>query len=471
MTIALIGPAGSGKGTQAIKVVSKYDWLHISTGDLFRAALKKSTALGLLGQRYMSRGELIPDEVVDAMIEEQLLKIHPEKDVLFNGFPRTRYQAEFLDQLLEKMDRKLDAVIYLKVSDEEILNRLPGRIVCQVCHTPYHVKYKPPARDGVCDRCHGPLYRREDDRPDIMRVRLKVSHRVTGALAGYYQHTGRLIIVDGNGTIDAVADSALTAIDTVLRREAISATPEETTQIQALISEVTRLTPEEAQPTLNLVLLGGPGSGKGTQADQLKTNLELPHIATGDIFRENLKNQTDLGKLAKAYMDRGDLVPDDVTESMVKDRLDRPDTEKGFIMDGFPRTIGQAEALTEMLVALNRRIDAVLHIRVSDEEIVSRLSGRLICRNCQTPYHCKFNPPTQEGICDACGGELYQRDDDNPATIRTRLKTYHGQTAPLIDYYKKAGLLIEINGEGDVAAVTESTLAAVQNITNLRVTA
>ena len=190
-------------------------------------------------------------------------------------------------------------------------------------------------------------------------------------------------------------------------------------------------------------------------------NLSYPHIATGDLFRENLKKETDLGKLAKSYMDRGELVPDDVTEGMVSERLARPDTEAGFIMDGFPRTLGQAEALTDILNDMQRRIDAVLYIKVSDEEIINRLSGRFICRNCQTPFHVKFKPPSQEGVCDACGGELYQRDDDNPETIGARLKTFHGQTAPLIDYYSKAGLLIEIKGEGDVSDVTKRTMASV----------
>jgi adenylate kinase len=464
MTIALIGPSGSGKGTQADRIASQFDWLHISTGDLFRESLDKRTALGLLGQRYMSRGELVPDDVVDAMIEEWLLKIRPEKEVVFDGFPRTRYQAEFLDALLEKMNRHLQAVIYLKVSDAEILHRLPGRLICRTCQNPYHTKYRPPAREGICDKCRGPLYHREDDTSEIIRNRLKVSHRVTGPLADFYQRTNRLIIVDGEGSIQEVSNKIIAALDAVQRRSALAATREETEQIQALKGEVTALTPEQAPPGLNIVLLGGPGSGKGTQAEQLRNSLKLPHIATGDLFRENLKNQTDLGKLAKSYMDRGELVPDDVTESMVRERLSRPDTEKGFILDGFPRTVGQAEALTEIITEMQRRIDTVLHIKVSDEEIVNRLSGRLICRNCQTPFHKMFKPPKEEGVCDVCGGELYQRDDDNPATIRARLKTYHGQTSPLIDYYSHAGLLTEIEGEGDVSDVTSRTMAAIKEL-------
>ncbi|HEX9922115.1 MAG TPA: adenylate kinase [Anaerolineae bacterium] len=206
---------------------------------------------------------------------------------------------------------------------------------------------------------------------------------------------------------------------------------------------------------MNIVLFGGPGSGKGTQAEQLSREFELKHISTGDLFRENLKNQTDLGKLAKTFMDRGELVSDDITEAMVEERLARPDTATGIILDGFPRTLAQAEALTEIMAHLNRQIDGVLYLKVSDAEIVRRLSGRLICRNCQTPFHKEFNPPSQAGICDVCGGELYQRDDDNPETIRAQLKTFHRQTAPLINYYREAGLLIEIDGEGDVSQVSQ----------------
>ena len=223
-------------------------------------------------------------------------------------------------------------------------------------------------------------------------------------------------------------------------------------------------TPPGAGTGGGFILVGGPGSGKGTQAEQICKQLNLPHIATGDLFRDNLKRQTDLGKLAKTYMDRGELVPDDVTDAMVQERLGRPDTAAGFVLDGFPRTMHQAEALTEMIAHLGRRLAGVIYINVSDEEIVNRLSGRLICRNCQSPYHTQFKPPAKPGICDLCGGPLYQRDDDNPQTVRARLKTFHGQTGPLIEYYQKAGLVAEIAGEGNVAQVTARTLAAAKKL-------
>jgi adenylate kinase len=180
------------------------------------------------------------------------------------------------------------------------------------------------------------------------------------------------------------------------------------------------------------------------------------------LFRENLKNATKLGELAKGYMNRGELVPDDITEAMVEERLARAETEGGFILDGFPRTLPQAETLTEMLARLGRPLAGVLYIRVSDDSLVERLSGRWICRSCQTPYHLTFRPPARAGLCDKCGGELFQRDDDKPETVRARLKTFHKQTEPLIEYYRRAGLLTEVDGEGDVSRVSRSAQASVQ---------
>jgi len=215
-----------------------------------------------------------------------------------------------------------------------------------------------------------------------------------------------------------------------------------------------------------LVLLGPPGAGKGTQAERLQEELELPHVASGDIFRENIRNETGLGLLAKGYIDQGQLVPDDVTVAMVRDRLQRPDCNLGAILDGFPRTQPQAESLDTMLADMGRQLDGVFYIAVPDEELVRRLSGRWICRQCQTPYHSMFNPSANEGVCDACGGELYQRDDDKPETVRTRLKVYHQQTSPLIDYYRQAGLLVEVDGAGGIETVSAAFWEAARKLAN-----
>jgi adenylate kinase len=210
-----------------------------------------------------------------------------------------------------------------------------------------------------------------------------------------------------------------------------------------------------AQDPRFIVLLGPPASGKGTQAARLREDLGLPHIASGDLFRENLTNATELGLKAKVYMDRGELVPDDVTIAMVMDRLGQPDCANGAILDGFPRTIAQAEALDEALVAEGHEISAVPNIAVPDEVLVERVSGRRICRTCGEAYHVKFNPPKEPGVCDNDGGELYQRDDDKPETVRKRLKVYWEQTSPLIDYYRDKRVLIEVNGDQSIDAVTE----------------
>jgi adenylate kinase len=213
--------------------------------------------------------------------------------------------------------------------------------------------------------------------------------------------------------------------------------------------------------TRYLVLLGGPGAGKGTQADRLAERLGIPHVSTGDLFRDNLKRQTELGSLAKGYMDRGELVPDRVTVSMLHQRLLQPDCAKGAILDGFPRTEAQADALEQLLADLGSRLVTVLYIKVPDEILLARLAGRWTCKVCGTMYHQLYSPPQQAGVCDKCGGELYQRPDDTPATQERRIKVYLAETAPLIDYYTKRGLLVEIDGQPGIEQVQAQLLAAI----------
>jgi len=210
-----------------------------------------------------------------------------------------------------------------------------------------------------------------------------------------------------------------------------------------------------------IVLLGPPASGKGTQAARLREALNLPHVASGDLFRENLKNETELGLKAKGYMDRGDLVPDDVTIAMVMERLSRPDCAGGALLDGFPRTIAQAEALDQALARQEHKISIVPNIAVPDKVLIERVSGRRLCRVCGEAYHVRFNPPKQPGVCDKDGGELYQRDDDKPETVRQRLKVYWEQTSPLIDYYRRQGVLVEVNGDQSIDAVAADLHAAI----------
>jgi adenylate kinase len=197
---------------------------------------------------------------------------------------------------------------------------------------------------------------------------------------------------------------------------------------------------------MNLVLLGPPGAGKGTQAAKIIEKYGIPHISTGDILRSNIKEGTLFGKKAKEYMDKGELVPDSLVIEIAKERLDRDDCREGFLLDGFPRTVTQAKALDDHLAVKDKKIDHVLDIKVEKEELISRLTGRRVCRNCGATYHAVNIPPKEEGICDICGGELYQRADDNRETVENRIEVYKTQTAPLIDYYEKQGNIKHFDG-------------------------
>ncbi|RKQ32325.1 adenylate kinase [Oceanobacillus halophilus] len=204
---------------------------------------------------------------------------------------------------------------------------------------------------------------------------------------------------------------------------------------------------------MNLILMGLPGAGKGTQADKINEKYNIPHISTGDMFRLAIKEGTDLGKKAKEFMDQGELVPDEVTIGIVKDRLSKDDCKNGFLLDGFPRTIAQAEALKQLLAEMNQSIDYVIHVDVPEEKLVERLTGRRICPTCGTAYHVLFNPPKQEGLCDKDGAELIQRDDDKPETVKTRLSVNVEQTQPLLDFYDAEGYLVKVNGDQEIDKV------------------
>lgn len=204
---------------------------------------------------------------------------------------------------------------------------------------------------------------------------------------------------------------------------------------------------------VNLVLMGLPGAGKGTQADKIVGKYNIPHISTGDMFRAAIKEGTELGLQAKSFMDKGELVPDEVTIGIVRERLSKADCEKGFLLDGFPRTVAQAEALDSMLADLGKKIDFVINIDVDQSILMERLTGRRICKNCGATYHLVFNPPAKEGVCDRCGGELYQRADDNAETVQNRLDVNIQQTKPLLNFYEDKGYLRNINGQQDIDVV------------------
>jgi adenylate kinase len=205
---------------------------------------------------------------------------------------------------------------------------------------------------------------------------------------------------------------------------------------------------------VNILFMGPPGAGKGTQAENIVNEFGIPHISTGDAFRLAIKQGTPIGIKAKEFMDQGLLVPDDVTIGIVEERLQQSDCEKGFLLDGFPRTLSQAEALDEILARLNTGLDHVINLKVDREKLLARLTGRRICKNCGSTYHVIFNPPKQEGICDKCGGELYQRSDDNEESVGIRLDEYINKTAPLLTFYENKGLLRQIDGDQEIDAVS-----------------
>jgi len=204
---------------------------------------------------------------------------------------------------------------------------------------------------------------------------------------------------------------------------------------------------------MKIIMLGAPGAGKGTQAAKIAEKYNIPHISTGDIFRANLKAGTELGKKAKVYMDQGLLVPDELTCDLVVDRISQADATNGYVLDGFPRTIPQAEALDKALAARGEKIDYAIDVEVPDENIINRMGGRRACPKCGATYHLEFNPPKTEGICDTCGAELILRDDDKPETVQKRLTVYHDQTQPLIDYFSNAGVLFTVDGTQDINKV------------------
>ncbi len=455
--IALIGPSGVGKSTHAADLVKQLNLLHVSTGDLLREHVDNHTAMGFLAQRYMSFGELVPDEAVEALVLEKLYHRKPRQGVLFDGFPRTVDQAHFLDEALLDENAELDAVVYVHISEGALQTRVVGRLSCSQCHSPFHIAFHPPAVEGRCDHCGGELVTRPDDIQEMVSVRLRAFQSVINPILKYYKESDRLILIDGDASAGEVGQRLSNAIQAVERRA-----PKRAGVVMSIRQDESApermLTPAEATHTSHdLVLLGGPGAGKGSVAAEMQTRLGVIHISSSDLFRDKLDDQRGIGKLVKSYMERGALVPDDVVEVLVEERLNSTDASEGFILDGFPRTVTQAYALTQIMNRAKRRINAAISIEVSEDTLVKRLSGRRVCTSCQASYHLEYRTPVSPDKCDVCGDKLYQRKDDHPSVIRTRIKTFQTQKDPILQYYRAAGVLQIIDGEGSVDEVARQT--------------
>ncbi len=433
MNVALLGPTCAGKTTQSALLTDAFELVHVSPGLLLREHRSRKTALGILSRRYIEKGEPVPDEVVSAIIEEAVCHTPASQGLLFDGFPMSQYQAEYLDDLLSQYGRKLDAVIYLPIPPATVFERAAKRI---------------PARD--------------DDKPEILGHRLKVFERNTGPVLKRYAEAGCLAVLRAKAPVDRVYQELAPLVSEIAEGRMPVLAKRDGRMLANLWMEPVVPQVGAAKPALNLIILGGPSSGKGTHASFLGQTLGIPHISTGDLFRANISQQTPLGKIAQSYINRGQLVPDDITEGMVRERLSAADADHGFLLDGFPRTMPQVHALDEILAESSRKVDGVIYLNVPDEEIVCRSSGRRICPTCKASYHIAYKKPQKEGICDKDGTALIQRDDDTADTIRARLKAFHAQTAPLVDHFTKRNLLVEVSGVGSVDQTRQSMLSAAQ---------
>ena len=435
INISLVGPTCAGKTTCAEALRDGLHLKHLSTGKLLREHRDQQTALGILTRRYVEQGLLVPDEIINAMIEETMRQVPADQGLLLDGFPSTLFQARFVDELFRATGRHLDAVFLLQAPDSAVFERAARRP------------------------------NRPDDHPDILRRRLEIFRRNTAPMLDFFRKENRLQWVDASGSISQVVG----ALDGYLKQVVAGRfqpvlTEEQQQALDLLLRAPVRGQVFRRQPSLDILLMGAPGSGKGTHATLISERWGIPHIATGNLFRENSRDNTVLGRIAKGFIDHGQLVPDDVTEAMVRDRLHQEDSRNGFVLDGYPRTLVQAQALDEIMAEMGRHLDAVMFLNVPEDSIIGRIAGRRVCTACQASYHVEFNPPKQAGICDRDGSALYQREDDKPETIRTRLQVYRRMTTPVVDYYRQAGLLKEVPASGDIAQVATAVAETMSQV-------
>jgi len=366
---------------------------------MLRAAVAAGTELGQKAKGLMDAGKLVDDDLVNGIVSEALSGEKCKKGFILDGYPRTVPQAKFLDESLAKNNRRITHVVQLIVPDEELKVRILGRLIHKPSGRSYHVKFNPPKEEMKDDVTGEPLIKRGDDNEESLTKRLAAYAAQTAPVVGHYK--GAVYPIDATGKPDGVWSR--------IRR----------------CFESPRC----------LILCGPPGAGKGTQAPRLVEMLGVPHLSTGDMLRAAVAAGTELGQKAKGLMDAGKLVDDDLVNGIVSEALSGEKCKKGFILDGYPRTVPQAKFLDESLAKNNRRITHVVQLIVPDEELKVRILGRLIHKPSGRSYHVKFNPPKEEMKDDVTGEPLIKRGDDNEESLSKRLAAYAAQTAPVVEHY------------------------------------
>lgn len=412
--------------------------MRFSLGQIIRDSIREHTFLGLMTRPYAVRGNFVPDEVANAALEEKIRSNTEVRGFVFDGFPCTLYQAVFMIDLLKEQGMKLDGVIFMQLSPDTTFERAFVR----------------KATDEQIEKT-----------PESIVGRINNYKNVAESILRLFAHSTSFIIIDAEKPIDETYPQIQSFIRSI--EDNNFTPPPIETQEKAIDQFLANYHLTEKTPmtnALNLVIMGPPGCGKGTHSAFLCEYLSVPTIATGNLFRNHLKEKTPLGAIAEAFISQGRLVPDDVTAAMVKKRLNDTDVMHGFILDGFPRTVPQADALDTILAVSSRTLDGVIYLNVPDEEIIVRTAGRRFCPLCQRTYHIQFNKPKKEGICDADGEKLITRTDDQESTVRARLETYCKQTLPVIEHYRQRSLLQEISGNASVEVVRKRMITSCQSI-------
>eukprot|EP00929_Paragymnodinium_shiwhaense_P106400 TRINITY_DN7173_c0_g2_i3.p1 TRINITY_DN7173_c0_g2~~TRINITY_DN7173_c0_g2_i3.p1 ORF type:complete len:692 (-),score=181.26 TRINITY_DN7173_c0_g2_i3:93-2168(-) len=461
--VMLFGKPGSGKGTLAPKIVDALGIPQLSTGDMLRAAVAAGTEVGIKAKAVMDSGGLVSDDIVVGIIKDRIKEGDCAKGFILDGFPRTLEQATMLDAALQESKEKVSSVVALDVPDEVLTERICGRWIHKASGRSYHVKFAPPKSftEGATpspetmkdDETGEDLMQRGDDTEEALKSRLDSYHKQTTPILDHYGPEGIVSKVDANVSMDEVW-SACQKILCVPREEPAAAAP----------------APSSSSARKVLILFGPPGSGKGTVAPKIVETLCVPQLSTGDMLRAAVAAGTPVGLEAKSVMESGGLVSDDLVVGIIKDRIKEADCEKGFIFDGFPRTVEQAKMLDAALTESNEKVCGVVALEVPDEALTERICGRWVHKASGRSYHVKFNPPKSltEGaepsaetmLDNETGDALTQRADDTEEALKTRLKGYHKQTVPILAHYEPYGVVSHVNANVPM----EEVWASVQKV-------